>query len=301
MEIRLIKYFLAVAETGSITKASNILHVSQPAISRQMQDLEYELGKQLFIRGKTNISLTNAGILFKKRAEEIIDIINKTEQEFKDIDKQMAGDIYIGSGESHSISSIVKIMKNIQNKFPDIKYHIQSGDSADIIEKLDKGILDFGLLIQPVDISRYNYLTLKEKDKWGLLMLKTNPLSKKEYIYLNDLINIPLITSRQLSKYITRNEVFKNWFQDKYDKLNIISTVNLVYNGSIMVKEEMGCALTLDKLIYTGIDSPFIFVPLYPVLESELILVWQKNHTLSKAANMFLDNIKKDRINFIDN
>ena len=175
MEIRLIKYFLAVAETGSITKASNILHVSQPAISRQMQDLEYELGKQLFIRGKTNISLTNAGILFKKRAEEIIDIINKTEQEFKDIDKQMAGDIYIGSGESHGISSIVKIMKNIQNKFPDIKYHIQSGDSADIIEKLDKGILDFGLLIQPVDISRYNYLTLKEKDKWGLLMNKTNP------------------------------------------------------------------------------------------------------------------------------
>lgn len=301
MEIRLLKYFLAVAETGSITKASNILHVSQPAISRQMQDLEHELGKQLFIRGKSNITLTNEGILFKQRAEEIIDIVNKTEQEFKDIDKQMAGNIYIGSGETHGISSIVKIMKNIQNKYPDIKYHIQSGDSADIIEKLDKGILDFGLLIQPVDVSKYNYLTLKEKDIWGLLMLKTNPLAKKEYIYLDDLINIPLVTSRQLSKYITKNKKFKNYFKDKFDKINIIATVNLVYNGSIIVKEEMGCAFTLDKLVYTGVDSPFTFIPLYPVLESELILVWKKNHTLSKAADMFLDNIKKDKINFLDN
>lgn len=298
MEIRLLKYFLAVAETGSITKASNILHVSQPTISKQMQDLEYELGKQLFIRGKSNITLTNEGMLLKQRAEEIMDIINKTEQEFKDIDKQMAGDIYIGSGETYGISSIVNIMKNIQNKFPDIKYHIQSGDSADIIEKLDKGILDFGLLIQPVDVSKYNYLILKAKDRWGLLMLKTNPLSKKEYIYLNEIINIPLITSRQLFKYITRNEVFKNYFQDIYNQLNIIATVNLIYNGSIMVKEEMGCALTLDKLIHTGIDSPFTFIPLYPVLESELILVWKKNHTLSKAANMFLENIKNDKTNF---
>lgn len=301
MEIRLLKYFLAVAETGSITKASNILHISQPAISRQMQDLEYELGKQLFIRGKSNITLTNEGMLFKQRAEEIIDIINKTEQEFKDIDKQMAGNIYIGSGETHCISSIVKIMKNIQNQFPDIKYHIQSGDSADIIEKLDKGILDFGLLIQPVDVSKYNYLTLKEKDTWGLLMLKTHPLAKKEYINLQDLLNVPLITSRQLSKYITKNEKFRNYFQDAYEKINIIASVNLIYNGSIIVKEEMGCAFTLDKLVYTGIDSPFTFIPLYPALESELILVWKKNHTLSKAANMFLDNIKQDKINFIEN
>ena len=179
MEIRVLKYFLAVAREGSITKAANYLHLTQPTLSRQLQDLEKELGQKLLIRGQHNVTLTPEGHTLRQRAEEIIDMVDKTEQEFRSIKDIIAGTVYIGSGESHTIRLITDIIKDIQTEYPEIKFDLVSGNAQDITEKLDKGLLDFAVLIEPIDISKYDYLTLPEKDRWGVVMKKDSPLAKK--------------------------------------------------------------------------------------------------------------------------
>ena len=210
MEIRVLRYFLAVAREGSITAAANSLHLTQPTLTRQLQDLERELKQKLFIRGKYKISLTQEGMILRKRAEEIVDMVEKTEAEFLSLNDTLSGDIYIGGGESDSMKYIAEIIKDIQNDYPDIKFHIYSGNAEDVIEKLDKGLLDFGILIQPVDVSKYDHLTLPDKDIWGVIMKKESPLAQKETVELMDLINLPIIASRQMSpKYSKESGFFK--------------------------------------------------------------------------------------------
>ncbi len=184
MEIRVLKYFLATAREGSITGAANSLHLTQPTLTRQLQDLEKELKQKLFIRGKHNITLTPEGMILRKRAQEIVDMVEKTEAEFKSINDTVSGDIYIGGGETDSMKYIAEIIKEIQTDYPNIKFHIQSGNAEDVTEKLDKGLLDFGILIQPVDLSKYEHLALPEKDIWGVIMRKDSPLAKKKYVKL---------------------------------------------------------------------------------------------------------------------
>lgn len=197
MEIRVLKYFLAVAREGSITGAANSLHLTQPTLSRQLQELEKELKQKLLIRGKYKVTLTPEGMILRKRAEEIIDMVEKTEAEFSSISDTISGDIYIGGGESDAMKYIAGIIKEIQSEFFGIKFHIYSGNAEDVTEKLDKGLLDFGILIQPVDVSKYDHITLPEKDVWGVIMRKDNPLSQKKNIKLEDIVKIPLLASRK--------------------------------------------------------------------------------------------------------
>lgn len=293
MEFRVLRYFLTVAREGSITGAANSLHLTQPTLSRQLQDLEKELGQTLLIRGKHKITLTPEGMILRKRAEEIVDMVEKTEAEFNSISDVIGGDIYIGSGETDSMKYIASVMKDIQQEYPNVKFHVYSGNAEDVIEKLDKGLLDFGVLIQPIDLSKYDNITLPEKDLWGVLMLKNSPLAKKEFVTLEDLVSVPILASRQMSKKYSAESGFLDWFGDAFEHLNIAVTYNLVYNAAIMVKAGIGYAVTLDKLVNTTGDSDLCFRPLKPKLESGLDIVWKKYQVFSPAAKLFLDKLSE--------
>lgn len=218
-------------------------------------------------------------------------MVEKTENEFRSLSDTISGDIYIGGGETDSMKYIAKIMKEIQDEYPQVKFHIYSGNAEDVTEKLDKGLLDFGVLIQPIDLSKYDYITLPEKDVWGVISRKDSPLAEKEVITLEDLIDIPLLASRQMSPKYSRDSGFLDWFGEKFDNLNIVATYNLVYNAAIMVKAGVGAAVTLDKLVNTSADSELCFRPLSPKLESGLDIVWKKNQVFSPAAKLFLDKL----------
>lgn len=292
MELRVLKYFLTISREGSITAAANSLHLTQPTLTRQIQELEKELGHKLFIRGKYKISLTPEGMILRKRAEEIVEMVEKTEAEFSSISDIIGGDIYIGCGETDSMKYIAEVMKALQIEYPEIKFHIYSGNAEDVTEKLDRGLLDFGVLIQPIDLSKYDNIELPSKDLWGVIMRKDSPLAQKESITFEDLKNVPLLASRQMSKKYSAESGFLDWFGDEFDNLNIVATYNLVFNAAIMVKSGMGYAVTLDKLVSTSEDSELCFRPLSPKLESGLDIVWKKYQVFSPAAKLFLDRLK---------
>lgn len=291
MEIRVLKYFLTTIREGNITKAAKYLNLTQPNLSRQINMLERDIGHKLFERKHNNIILTPEGILLKKRAEEIINMVDKTRAEFNFTDKVIAGDIFIGAGETWAMSLVASVMKDVQNDYPHIRYNIYSGNFQDITEKLDKGLLDFGLLIDPADLSKYDYLKIPLKDTWGLAMRKDSPLSNKKNITKRDLLNIPLIISRQVIETEIEDNDFSRWFSDTFDNLNITATYNLIYNALIMVSEGMGYALCLDKLIDNMYHKNISFIPLKPKLESSINIVWKKNQEFSRASKIFLDRL----------
>ena len=292
MEIRVLKYFLAVAREGNITAAANALHLTQPTLTRQLQDLEYELKQKLFIRGKHKITLTEEGMLLKDRAEEIIEMVHKTKIDIMSSGNDIKGDVYIGCGETEAMQYVAEVIKEIQESYPDITFHIHSGNAEEVMERLDKKLLDFGVLIQPIDITKYDNITLPATDVWGVLMRKDSPLAKFETIKMENLKNLPLITSQQAIKKSSNNE-FIEWFQGNFENLNIVATYNLVYNAAILVKSGVGYVVTLDKLANTSIESELCFRHFEPKLEAKLDIVWNKYQVRSAAANLFLQKLQE--------
>lgn len=292
MELRVLQYFLAVAREQSVTGASEYLHLSQPTLSRQLKDLEEELGKQLFIRGNRKITLTEEGMILRKRAEEIMDLVKKTESEIALSDETVAGDIYIGAGETDAIRIIARTAQQIQQNYPQIKFHISSGDAVDVTEQLDKGLIDFGILFDHTDLSKYNHYRIPMKDVWGVLMRKDSPLAEKEHVSPEDLWDKPLIISRQHKE----GSALSLWLKRDYSNLNIVATYSLIYNGSIMVDEGMGYALCLDRIINTTGNSNLCFKPLYPKLEVGMNVVWKKYQVFTKAAEKFLKTLQNTNI-----
>lgn len=292
MEIRVLRYFLAVAREESITAAANFLHLTQPTLSRQIHDLEEELGQKLLIRKSHRVVLTSEGMLLRKRAEEILTMVDKTESEFRSMETTVSGDVYIGSGETQAIRKIAKIIRQLQQDYPEIHYHMHSGNAPDITDRLDNGLLDFGILIQPADITKYDSLDLPAKDVWGVVMRKDSPLAAKECICKEDLRTVPLLCSRQAVLSQRHGNAFAAWFGADFDKLNIVSTYNLIYNAAVMVEEGVGYAVTLDNLANTSAASDLCFRPLFPRLESGLNVVWKKYQVFSPAAEIFLDRLK---------
>ena len=291
MEIRVLRYFLAIAREGSITNAANFLHVTQPTLSRQIKDLEDELGKKLFVRGSHNMSLTREGIIFYKRAEKIISMVDKTEAEFKTMEDSIAGDIYIGGGETEAIKLIAEVISELRENYPNIHYHLYSGNAFDVTERIDCGLLDFGILIQPADISKYDYIHIPAKDTWGVVMRKDSHLAEKKFVTKYDLLKLPLICSRQaVSDSSTGNE-FADWFGRDFKKLDIVTTFNLIYNAAIMVEAGIGYAITIDKIANTTVGSNLCFRPLEPKLNSDLDIIWKKHQVFSSAAELFLKRI----------
>lgn len=289
MELRVLRYFLAIAREGSITRAANYLNVTQPTLSRQIKDLEEELGQQLLIRGNHSVSLTAEGMILRKRAEEIVDMVGKTKAEFSSMEEAICGDIYIGGGETEAMKIIAEVIKDLRNDYPQIRYHLYSGNAEDVTERLDKGLLDFGILIQPTNISKYDYLTIPTKDVWGIIMRKDSPLAQQETVACKDLLSLPLICSRQVMQdSLARNE-FKDWFGADFDKLNIVTTFNLLFNAALLVEQGVGYATALDKLVNTIDNSELCFRPFAPRLESMLNVVWKKYQVFSPATKVFLE------------
>ena len=291
MELRVLHYFLAIAQEQSIVRAAESLHLSQPTLSTQIKNMEKELGKQLLIRGtkgSRKITLTEEGMILRKRAEEILDLVKKTECEITSADDIIMGDIYIGTGETDGVRLIAKTAGKLQKICPGIHFHISSGNATFVMEKLDKGLLDFGVVFGTVDLTKYNALKLPDKDVWGVLMRRDSPLASKKEITPGDLRDKPLILSQQEH----RGGNFTQWFQCQMTDLNITATYNLIYNASLLVDEGLGYAVGLDKIINTSCSS-LCFRPLAPKLEEEMSIIWKKHQIFSRPAEKFLSLLKE--------
>jgi DNA-binding transcriptional LysR family regulator len=290
MEFRVLQYFLAIAREETISGAAEHLHMTQPTLSRQMKELEDELGKQLFIRGNRKITLTEDGMFLRNRAEEIVNLVEKTESDIMRSDISISGDVYIGGGETKGMRLIAKVIQKCQQEYPDIKFHLYSGNAQDVADRIEKGLLDFGIFVEPADVSKYDFLKLPDKDIWGLLMRKDSPLASLKAITADHLKNIPLICSHQK---LVRNEI-SGWMNSDFNQLNIVATYNLIYNASLVVEEGNIYALTLDKLINTTGESPLCFRPLEPQLEVGLTLAWKKYQIFSRAVEQFLKTLRRE-------
>lgn len=284
MELRTLRYFLEIACEENMTKAAERLHVSQSALSRQVKSLEEELGKRLFIRHSFRIELTPEGILLRKRAEDILQMVDKTTEEFQSLDDDLHGDIFIGCAESEAMKRLATLLVDLHRLHPGIHYHLKSGNTADIAGDLDKGLLDFAVIANAVDLSKYNFLTVPTRDLWGAVIPKTHPLAAKDRISVTDLLDEPLILSVQ-----SITDDYPKFFGDLQDRLNIVATFNLPYNGAVLVRAGLGIMLCFDKLIDTGDASDLCFRPLTPQLESEGNIIWKKYQVFNPVAQALLD------------
>ena len=292
MEFRLLEYFLAVAREQNITAAAESLHISQPALSTQLKALETELGKQLLIRGvkgSRKVILTEEGMILRKRAEEMISLMRRTEEKITGSNETIAGNVFIGTGETETVRLFAQVAKKLQQKYPDIRYHISSGNAEHVLEYLDKGLIDFGLLFTEIDSQKYEAIPVPIKDTWGVLMRKDSPLAEKETICPEDLWDKPLIVSHQKGD----NIYLGRWLQREESELHIVATYNLLFNASLLVDEGLGYALCYDKLINTQ-GSNLCFRPFSPRLEARGFIVWKKYQVFSKAAKHFLDCLIED-------
>ena len=287
MEIRTLRYFLAVAREENMTRAAETLHISQPALSKQLKSLEEELRKKLFIRHSFSIKLTEEGILLRNRAEDLVSMADKIAQEFISLDEVTGGDLYFGLAESHQISFLAREIKTFKEIYPDVKYHITSGDTEQVADKLDKGLLDFAVLAEIPNQEKYESIVFPKADTWGLVMPARDLLAKKKVIRVNDLIGLPLFCSEQAWE-----KDFPAWAKDKMNMLHLEGSFKLSYNGSIFTKEKLGYLLTFDKLIDTSPASGLVFRPLSPKLETNLYLIWKRYQTFSPIAERFLSQIK---------
>lgn len=287
MEIRVLRYFLETAREGNMTRAAERLFISQPTMSKQLKELENELGAKLFIRSNYSIRLTEAGLLLRDRAEDILSLVAKTEAEFKSLEETNSGDIFVGAPESEAMSLFAEAVHTLQKNYPRIRCNIYSGNLSDVCERLDKGLLDFAIVMSYVDLSKYNYLELPMKDTWGILMRKDDPLAGKSSFAASDLDKLPLICSRQ---WIDQES--PRWLGAAAKDMNIVATYNLVFNGSVMVRAGMGYAVVLDKLVNTGEESDLTFIPLSGVPQTEMYVIWRKYQTFTPIANLLLQELK---------
>lgn len=287
MEIRVLRYFLEIARAGNMTRAAETLHISQPTLSKQMKDLEQELGKKIFRRGSSSVSLTDEGMLLRKRAEDILDMVDKTADEFKALNNITGGEARIGCAESHQIKYLAQAIKSFKEKYPLFRYHITSGNTEQVTERLDRGLIDFAVIVEPPNLSKYNYLEVPETNTWGLVIRSDDPLGQKETICADDLTDLALICSEQAMQVD-----IPRWCGEKADTLNLSGTTNLAYNGSVFVKEGLGYMLTFDKLINTGEGSGLCFRPLSPPLETKMYVIWKKYQVFTPIAELLLEELK---------
>ena len=267
MEIRVLRYFLAVAREGNMTAAASALHITQPTLSRQLADLEEELGVRLFERKSHGVGLTPDGMRLRERAEEIIGLLDKTRAEFAALGAELAGDIHIGCGETREMRHLAELMRETRAAHPGIRFHIHSGNSEDVTERLDRGLLDFGILIQPADLTKYDSAPLPGKDLWGLITHRDSPLARLPFVTRQDLLGEPLILSRQVMRRTAAPNAFLDWFGADYERLNVAATYNLAYNAARMAEVGVGHVVSLDGLADVSEHSGLRFIPLEPRLE----------------------------------
>lgn len=295
MEIRVLRYFLEIAREGNMTRAAEALHISQPSLSKEMKALEDELGHKLFYRNRSGLKLTDTGMLLRQRTEDILDMVDKTAAEFCALDKINGGDIYIGCAESEQICHLARVIGSFKEKYPLLRYHLSSGNTEQVAEKLDKGLLDLAFIVEPPDLSKYNYIEIPGADVWGVVMRSDSSLARKKFIRPDDLYGLPLICSDQAMRVD-----IPRWCGEQSDMLNFSGTVNLCYNGSIFVKEGLGYMLTFDGLVDTSESSGLCFRPLKPKLETKMYIIWKKYQMFTPIAELLVRDLKNYFSNFRD-
>lgn len=287
MELRVLRYFVEAAREESMTGAAQKLHVTQPTLSKQIKELEQELGQKLFTRGNYHIHLTPEGEILYKRALDILEMVDLTTNEFASMNEFNGGDIYIGCAESEGIALLAKAAGKLRKEYENLHFHLYSGNAETVCERLDKGLLDFAVVVQNIDLSKYAHLDLPVEDTWGLIMRKDSPMVSRTTIPVEKLTELPLIVSRQGA-----TSEMPEWLKRNYDRLNIVATYDLIFNASILVREGLGYALGFDKLVNTGTESILCFRPIVPTISSPMRLIWRKEQQFSRAAQLFLEEVK---------
>ncbi len=287
MEIRTLRYFLAVAREENMTRAAELLHVTQPTLSKALKALEDELGKKLFTRRSFSIALTDEGMLLRDRAEDLVTMADKIEKEFLSLDDITGGELFLGLAESYHIRYLAREIHCLKERYPGLQYHITSGDTEQVTEKLDKGLLDFAVVCETPDTRKYSCVQFPETDVWGLILPADDPLAKKETIRFDDLLGLPLFCSEQSWK----NDI-PRWCGERSAELRLEGSFRLAYNASMFVKERLGYLLTFEHLIDTSPGSGLAFRPLSPRLETKLFLIWNKYQTFTPIADIFLQQIR---------
>lgn len=289
MELRTMRYFLAVAREENMTRAAQALHVTQPTLSKQLKSLEDELGKKLFIRHSFRIQLTEEGILLRRRAEDLVKMADKITTEFSTLNDVLGGDVYLGLAESYQIRYLAAAIRKLKTACPGIRYHITSGDTEQVTEKLDKGVIDFAVLAQEPNTAKYYDLPFPEADLWGVVMPENGILADKPAIGVEDLIGSALFCSEQ-----GWHHDIPRWCGSKRDRLHLEGSFRLSYNGSLFVREGLGYLLTLEHLIDTSPGSGLVFRPLSPPLETRIYLIWKKHQAFTPIAKRLLETLQAD-------
>lgn len=288
MEIRTLRYFMAIAREENMTRAAEALHVTQPTLSKQMQALEAELGKKLFRRHSFSIELTEEGMLLRRRAEDLLSMADKITAEFAAMDDIIGGNIYFGCAESWQIRHLARVIRHFKLQYPEFHYHITSGDTEQVTEKLDRGLLDFAIIVEEPDYEKYHVLRMPEGDRWGLVMRADNALARKSVIHADDLRGLPLFCSEQG----WRNDL-PRWCGDQMDELHLEGSFRLAYNGAVFAREGLGYLLTFDHLVDTSPESGLAFRPLDPPLETAMYLIWKKQQVFTPIAERFIAELQK--------
>ena len=287
MEIRTLRYFLAAAREENMTRAAELLHVTQPTLSKQLKSLEDELGKKLFVRHSFSIALTEEGVLLRNRAEDLVLMADKIEQEFLSLDDITGGDIYFGLAESYQIRYLAREIREFKKLYPDLRYHITSGDTEQVTEKLDKGLLDFAVICETPDERKYNHILFPKADYFGAVIPSDSALAKKEQITAEDLTGLPLFCSEQSWE----NDI-RPWARELFSKFRLEGSFRLAYNGSMFAKEGLGILLSLNNLVDTSPESGLVFRPLSPHLEIKMYLIWNKYQSFTPIAERFLKQLQ---------
>lgn len=288
MELRVLRYFLMVAREENITKAAELLHITQPTLSRQLTQLEEDVGVKLFKRGARRLMLTDEGQLLRRRAEEILELVDKTETELSEQEELIVGEVSLGCGELASVQLMPEILKSFKQKNPRISYDLYTGNADKIKERIDKGLTDIGLLLEPVDIEKYDFIRLDCKERWVVLMPPDDPLTARDFVTADDLSKLPII---MVSRKSVKNEL-ASWFGDRFKKLDVAFTSNMSTNAAIMVKNGLGYALVIEGSVPFWSSEHICHRPLYPELTATTVLVWKKQQPFGLAVSKFIEHLK---------
>lgn len=288
MELRVLRYFLTVVREESITKASEVLHITQPTLSRQLAQLEEEVGVRLFERGSRKISLTNEGLLLRRRAEEILQLVDKTERELVEQDEQVEGKIVIGCGEMASVQLLADLFSSFHEKYPRVRFELYTATADHVKERMDRGLIDLGLLLEPIDMEKYEFIRLGMQERWVVLMRPQDALAQKESVTAKDLCEVPLILPRRLR---VQSEL-ASWFGDFYEHLNVLFTSTLSTNAAVMVSRGLAYSLVIEGSVSFWDQSKITYRPLSPSLTATSVLAWKSKQPFSLATTKFLSHIK---------
>ncbi len=288
MDSRVLKYFLTVAQLGNITKAAEALHITQPTLSRQLMELENEVGATLLIRGRREVTLTDSGVIFQQRASEILSLIEKMENDISQNKEMVSGTVSIGCVESNISRKLSAIISEFHSRYPLVKYNLYDANGDDIKEKLDAGHIDLGIVLEPVETAKYDYIRLPQEETWGVVVRKDDPLAEKEFVIAEELLELPLILSK---RSIVIDEVSK-WLGVQRSQLNIIITQNLITNTIPLVEDKLGKVFSIEGALQIRPSDHLCFVPLYPKRVSNHVVIWKKNKVFSNATSIFLEFLK---------